>query len=419
VHPTDYPPLAAPPGPPPEGLDDEIDRRFERRMWWLVLLLVFLALLVVASNLLPGPAWAEMPADRALLTAERGAVTAVVDGRPVSLARGERLYVGEGARVEVRDRSTGRLTFRGGAATVLCAGTLVDVGRLWSDGAGNRSPRGRVTLQQGRVLADTASTSGAFAPLALALDRPVGRVTNTGSAWYAVDGGQVQVSTGDVRVDGAPQAPTGGGLTCGDGVPVTPPAGTPSQPSSPSEVPTATLTPSATPSPTPRVTTSTATPVAPTTPARPQQPRPPAPTTAPPRTVPPSPLPTRSPLPSPTPTPSPSDTTPPVITRVSASPTTIYQIDCATTSAVTALVRGATGVAMSWTVTAGESVVDSGSATMTPGSGNTYTGSIGPFSADYNVMQVTVTVTAADAAGNTASASPSTITVYYTCDIIE
>jgi putative peptide zinc metalloprotease protein len=417
AHPTDYPPLAAPPGPPPEGVDDEVDRRFERRMWWLVLLLVFLALLIVASNLLPGPAWAEMPADRALLTAEQGRVTAVVDGRPVSLARGGRLYVGEGARVEVHDRSTGRLTFRGGAATLLCAGTRVDVGRLWSDGSGNRSPHGRVVLGQGRVLADTASTSGAFAPLALALDRPVGRVTNDGSAWYAVDGGQVQVSTGDVRVDGAPQAPTGGALTCGDGVPVIPPAGTPSQPSSPSEVPTATLTPSATPSPTPRVTASTAAPVTPTTPARPQQTPPRPPTTGPSRTGAPSPLPTRSP--SPSPSPSPIDTTPPVITRVSASPTTIYQIDCATTSTVTALVREATDVAMSWTVTAGGSVVDSGSAAMTPGSGNTYTGSVGPFSADYNVMQVALTVTAIDAVGNAASASPSTILVYYTCDIIE
>jgi putative peptide zinc metalloprotease protein len=58
-----------------------VDRRFERRMWWLVLLLLLLALLLTAANFAPGPAWAEMPTNRALLTADPGPVTALVDGR--------------------------------------------------------------------------------------------------------------------------------------------------------------------------------------------------------------------------------------------------------------------------------------------------------------------------------------------------
>ncbi|HET9519350.1 MAG TPA: cyclic nucleotide-binding protein, partial [Actinoplanes sp.] len=144
VHPTStYPPLAVPPGPPPPvDPDDDIDERFERRLWWLVLVLVLAALMLAGVNLVPGPAWAEMPADRALLTVDRGRLTLTVDGRREVLEQGDRRHVGEGARVEVATRSTGRFTFRGGAATLLCAGSSTGVGRLWTDEARTRAPHG-------------------------------------------------------------------------------------------------------------------------------------------------------------------------------------------------------------------------------------------------------------------------------------
>ena len=96
-----YPPLAVPPGPPDGTEDPEVDRRFERRMWWLVLLVLLLALLLTAVNFMPGPAWAEMPTNRALLTADRGRLTMLLDGATVTLAEGDRRYVDEGARIEV------------------------------------------------------------------------------------------------------------------------------------------------------------------------------------------------------------------------------------------------------------------------------------------------------------------------------
>nr|BFE68124.1 hypothetical protein GCM10020092_014250 [Actinoplanes digitatis] len=116
-----YPPLAAPPGPPDGYENPDVDRRFERRMWWLVLLLLLFAMLLTAMNFVPGPAWAEMPTDRALLTSDRGTVTATIDGRTETISEGERRYVDEGARITVPAKATGRLTFQGGSATLFCA----------------------------------------------------------------------------------------------------------------------------------------------------------------------------------------------------------------------------------------------------------------------------------------------------------
>src|SRR6185295_14489177 len=85
-----YPPLAVPPGPPDGAEDPEVDRRFERRMWWLVLLLLLLALLLTVANFAPGPAWAEMPADRAALLLRRiggRALRRFPDGRGPALDR--------------------------------------------------------------------------------------------------------------------------------------------------------------------------------------------------------------------------------------------------------------------------------------------------------------------------------------------
>ncbi|MFC0530645.1 cyclic nucleotide-binding protein [Phytohabitans kaempferiae] len=333
VHPTsDYPPLASPPGPPPPA-DEEVDRRFERRLWWLVLLFLLLAIGSGVANLVPGPAWAEMPGDKALLSAERGRVIATLDGRTVTLDQGDRLYVAEGSDIRVQSRSTGRLTFRGGAALVLCGETRTDVGPLWSTGRRQVEPHGTLTLNSGRVLADTASTSGAFAPLALEIGSDATRVVNDGPAWYSVTSGDTVVSDGRVNVDGDRQPVTNQPLTCGDGVAVRPPAGTPSDSPSPSEslVPEETPTPSATPSPSASPTEGEEEPVDPTDPGTdPTTPGVP-PTTAVPRTpsVPPTtpgrttpPPPTTSP-PPPSGTPSPGDTTRPTV-AVDAQPGQVF-----------------------------------------------------------------------------------------------
>jgi putative peptide zinc metalloprotease protein len=247
VHPGGlYPPLAVPPGPPDGSEDPNVDRRFERRMWWLVLLLLLLAVLLTAVNFAPGPAWAEMPTNRVLLVAERGILTAEIDGQPVRLADGDRRYVGEGTRITVRQNSAGELTFQGGSAAVLCAGSTTEVGRLWTEAGRTRVPHGRLSVEEGRVLADTTSPSRAFRSLNLVLDRSLGAVTNDGPAWYAADPAAVTVATGRVSVDGAPVAPTNGALSCGDGIAVEPPAAGPSE--SPSEVPPSEELPSDLPS---------------------------------------------------------------------------------------------------------------------------------------------------------------------------
>src|SRR5262249_31881955 len=127
IHPpSEYPPLAVPPGPPPSYSDDEKDRGFERKLWWLLILLLLLALLLTRMNIVAGlAAWSEMPADHALLSGQRGTVTAVVGGEPVTLHKGEKVYVSEHDSISVLSRSTGRLTFRGGGYTVLCGGSGV------------------------------------------------------------------------------------------------------------------------------------------------------------------------------------------------------------------------------------------------------------------------------------------------------
>jgi len=266
VHPpAGYPPLAAPPGPPPADVDDSVDRRFERALWWLVILFLLVALLLTGSNFLPGPVWAEMPADRALLSAERGRLVAVVDGRPVRLAKGDRVYVGEGDAVRVDSSARGRLTFRGGSAAILCAGSETHVGPLRSRSVRPVSPSGSLELVSGRILADTASTSGAFEPIALRVGVHGKTVVNEGQAWYSVDPVAVTVSDGIVAVDGSEYQATGADLTCGDGVPVAPPAGTPSETPTAVPNPSPNASPSLSPSPSPSPSPAPAAPAAPQT----------------------------------------------------------------------------------------------------------------------------------------------------------
>ena len=286
VHPAGvYPPLAVPPGPPDGSENPDVDRRFEQRMRWLVLFLLLLALLLTAMNFVPGPAWAEMPANRALLTAERGLLVAEIDGRDITLADGARRYVDEGTHIEIAENSTGRLTFRGGAAAVLCAGSDTEVGPLWTGAGRTRVPHGKLVVEEGRLLADTTSTSGAYRPLTLVVDRPLGVVTNDGAAWYSIDPAAVTVSSGRVSVDGVPAVPTNADLSCGDGIAVEPPAAGPSEsPSEPAPSESVEVTPSTESASVPPTTDA---PVPYTTPAPDNPPDNPTPTTVRPTTTPP------------------------------------------------------------------------------------------------------------------------------------
>jgi putative peptide zinc metalloprotease protein len=206
---------------------------------------------------------------------------------------------------------------------VLCGGSRTTVGPLGTGGGRPRSPHGVLGIDTGRVLVDTAGTSGAFRPLAMTVQRPGGDVTNTGKAWYAADPGTVTVSTGSVAVAGAPVTPTYGDLTCGDGVVVTPPAGpseSPGEEAPPaSETPSVSVPPSTVTVPTtipqPRRTTrpnpGTVTTTPPATTTRPPATTP-TPTTTPPTTTP-TPSPSTSPSPSRSTSPSPSPSTDPTI----------------------------------------------------------------------------------------------------------
>jgi putative peptide zinc metalloprotease protein len=277
-------------------------------MWWLVLLLLLLALLLTAANFAPGPAWAEMPTNRALLTVDRGKLTAAYDGQTVTLQSGDRRYVDQGTRIEVADKSTGRLTFQGGSAALLCAGSRAGVGRLYTEAARHRDPHAEVAIDNGRMLADTTSVSGAYRPLSLVVTRPLGNVTNVGAAWYAVDPAALTVSTGQVSVAGQPVTPTRDSLNCGDGITIQPPAAGPSE--SPSDEPLPSELPSTIPTTTPPPTTT-----APAPPVIQPPPNNPPPTPTRPTTKPTTTKPTTKPTTRPT-------TTPPPTTRPTSSPPT-------------------------------------------------------------------------------------------------
>ncbi|WP_239162528.1 cyclic nucleotide-binding protein [Paractinoplanes rishiriensis] len=315
-----YPPLAVPPGPPEGPENSSTDRRFEGRLWWLTVGLLVTALVFTGLSFRPGPAWAEMPTDNALLTVDRGRANAVVDGAITALEPGDRRYLANGTRVEVPNQATARLTLPGGAILVLCAGSQVDLTSLATESGREHTPKATLGLQAGRLLADTTSTSGAYQPLHLTVTRSGGEVVNTGVAWYAIDPGAVTVSTGQVTVAGAESTGTGGDLTCGDGIAVSPPT---APDAAPSEEPLPTDLPSLEPSLPPSVEPSSA----PTTtdPAQTDDPTTQpteGTTTTPPRTTRPT---TTPPTTRPTtrpPTTPPTTTTPPPTTEPTTPPTT-------------------------------------------------------------------------------------------------
>ncbi|MEU4162741.1 cyclic nucleotide-binding protein [Actinoplanes sp. NPDC026670] len=244
-----HPPLAVPPGPPDADEQYDVDRHFERRMWGFVSMLLVFALASLLINVRSGPAWAEMPAERVLLSVQRGAVTANAGATAFSLQVGEERYLKSGSKIEVPGKGVALLTFPGGAAVVLCGNSRVAVNGVGVEHGRTSTPSANLALENGRLLADTSSPSGAFAPLGLTVLRGQGDVVSSGRAWYSVDPGAVAVSSGAVTVGGAGSPADGKELNCGDGVPVKPPTET-----APTEEPTeesteeSTLPPSVDPS---------------------------------------------------------------------------------------------------------------------------------------------------------------------------
>ena len=299
-----YPPLEVPPGTPAGTEDPEVDRRFHRRMWWLALLSLLLVPLVIAVDLVPGPAWAEMPSNQALLTVQAGRVTATVAGKDLVLSGGERRYLGGGARIGVTDGSTALLTFPGGGTTILCSGSQVGLGRMHLDATGRHAtPRASLSVGAGRLVADTAGTSGAYRPLDLVVTGPAGEVTSAGSARYAVDPNAVTVSAGQVSASGQPVTASAGTLTCAGSPIVLPPVEPGPRPAPPAP----SVLPSTAPTPVPVRTTVRPKPATTRPTLRPtsSSPRPsPSPTTARPTTTPPTTPPTTTPPPSSSPPPS-------------------------------------------------------------------------------------------------------------------
>jgi putative peptide zinc metalloprotease protein len=215
VHPrAGYPPLAVPPGPPKRTRRDQVDGRFERRLRWGLLLVLFLALFVTGGNvLLPPLTWAEMPHDKALLTVERGHAVAVVDGVSTPLSVGDSIYIGASDVVSVAERSRARVTYRGGAASLLCARSEVGVDSLQTTGQ-PAQPSASMELRRGTALTDTATASPTFNDLAATWRSDSGVAVSTGSAWFAVTGAAVTVSEGTVAVDGSYQPVTHQPIGC-------------------------------------------------------------------------------------------------------------------------------------------------------------------------------------------------------------
>jgi putative peptide zinc metalloprotease protein len=263
-------PLAVPPAPPNPRQRPGVDERLERRLWWLVAGAGSLAVLLTGANVLvPGPAWAEMRDDRALLTVQRGSVTLDGSGAPVELAAGSRRHVGRDDRIAVAADGTGLLVLPGGASLTLCAGTQIG---LVSLGAAGGAARADVSLDAGRLLADTGPGSGAFAAAELRVRRTAGEVRSAGPARFAADPAGVSVATGTVSVEGGPAPADAAAPSCGNVAPAEAPTGSPTRPAT--ESPSPSVSASGTPSVSPSASTSATPGPEPSPPAAPAPGRP-------------------------------------------------------------------------------------------------------------------------------------------------
>ncbi|MEV4131568.1 cyclic nucleotide-binding protein [Dactylosporangium sp. NPDC049742] len=412
--PSAYPPLAAPPGVHGPS-DDSVDKRFERKLWWLLVLLLIFALFLTGSNLFSAPVWAEMPTDRALITATRGQTTITIHGEQHTLRRDGKMYVELGDAVSVADRSTATMTFRGGSVTVLCAGARLDVGELVSS-VDRRpiQPTGAYALRSGRTLVDTTSTTTAFEPLKLTVTGAGDPVANDGRARFALTAGSSSPEVGSGVVTQGGSAVTvdpSADLTCGDGIALPKPGGTPtvSPGPSPSDTPSESPSPSASPS---ASESASATPTPGTTPTKTKTPTPTRTTAGPPP-------PTTSPPPPP-------DTTPPRLANAGIGAGRFAQTaprgwsSCGSPASTTVTVTTSdpSGIkSVTFTYHVATKIPFDGTVTMT-GRGGTYTGQLGPFAWDSSNVAggtITVRITAVDGAGNSASSGALT-TVLLSCN---
>ncbi|GAA2346128.1 cyclic nucleotide-binding protein [Dactylosporangium salmoneum] len=407
--PSVYPPLAAPPGPPPTA-DDSVDRRFERRLWWLLILLLLFAVFLTGANLFTGPVWAEMPTDSALVTVTRGGATVRVGGQEHALSRGGKYYVQHGDALRVNAKSTATITFRGGSATVVCAGADVSIGDLVSGQQTPIEPSAALTLGEGRLLVDTTSTTTAFKPLRLT----VGDVQNEGPARFALSAGDdPEVGRGVVKLSGEVVPPSSGAdLTCGDGVALPKPGGTPTVSPSPSDTPSQMPSPSDSASASP----SASDPAAPTTEATPTPTRTRTPTPT--RTTAGPPPPTTAGPPPTTTTAPPKDTTVPVVRFPTPNPDTIYPSNCkygaagptSTTISVDAV--DSFDPSSSLTVTVTSSVK---SVSVKYAKGSTFTGTLSGLTLTTS-QDITLTAQAVDPAGNRSRTASTVVHYSYLCN---
>lgn len=221
-----HPPLAVPPGPPDTDGEFDVDRHFEKRMWAFVCLLLVVVLGGLTLDFSAGPAWAEMPSEKALLTVDTGTASLKSGGAKSTLAVGARRYLAAGAQVDVSKKGRAWVTFPGGGTLLVCPGARITLTAASVASGREATPSGTVKLEAGRVLADTAGTSGAYAPLQLTVARDKGDVVNAGEAWFSADLTALSVANGTVTAAGAPSAATGGELSCGNGVKVPQPSTT-------------------------------------------------------------------------------------------------------------------------------------------------------------------------------------------------
>jgi putative peptide zinc metalloprotease protein len=325
-----------------------------------------------------------MPSDRVLAAVSTGSATFHVDGAPARVGGGGERYLGAGDRVVVGGGSAVRLVFRGGAAAVLCARTAVSFTALASPSGHPIRPSAAVTIAEGRLLADTGSTSVAFRPLALTVGTAAGPVAVAGAARLTAEPSAVQVTSGAVTLSGTRLDPTGAPPVCGDGTALPTRAGGDASSSpplittEPSPTPSESASESASPSPSPSRSASRS-------PSRTPTANPTTPTTAPPPLI------------------------PPVIDEGSRSvnPTSVCSGQ-STTISLTATDGDDAAANLSGSFTAAGAGGDTGSMTR---SGNTFTASVGPFTAEPDVpQQITITVTIRD---NDSQSDFTTMTVDY------
>jgi putative peptide zinc metalloprotease protein len=152
-----------------------------------------------------------------MLTVTDGTARVTVNGQATVLDKNTDRYVGSGDRVVVSRKSVVRLVFRGGAVSVLCADTSVTLGTMVSPPGRPVTPTAVVRINQGRLLANTESSSPAFRPLSLRVDTDAGPLLTDGAVRLTAEPSAALVASGSVSLNGARLPASGPPPACGDG----------------------------------------------------------------------------------------------------------------------------------------------------------------------------------------------------------